>query len=129
MKVTITPPTAALAGTCVIEREPGERAFYGNLHAAGEHVLLAHLKRHLNSLGWDFVKRRMWKDGHMVDECQPYLRERDTRGPRCLAIYNTHFAIRGANDAFNEGKVTLAVVDLGLRLNLGAGSPLPLVTP
>jgi hypothetical protein len=55
----------------------------------------------------------MWRDGHMMDDMQQYLRERDTKG-RCLAIWNGSFAIEGANDILNrEGVVTLAVEDIG----------------
>ena len=78
--------------------------------------MLYHVKGELARQGWDFVKRRMWKDGHLVSELQQYLRERVVkRGARCLAIFNPMWAIEGADDTLRrEGRVTLTVRDIGL---------------
>ncbi len=103
--------------TCTITREPGDKRYYGHVNAAGESNLLLAVKLDLNAQGFDFIKKRMHKDGHLVDDMQQYLRERDTSGERCLAIYNGRFAIEGANDALNRDSVArLKVEDLG-RLN------------
>jgi hypothetical protein len=53
----------------------------------------------------------MWKDGHLVDELQQYLRTRKKgAGKADIYIYSPFWALRGANDDFNEGEVRLAVV-------------------
>jgi len=100
--------------SCVVTRETNDKRYYGTRNAAGESALLYAVKQALNSQGYDFVKKRMWRDGHMVDDMQQYLRERDVRGQRCLAIYNRSFAVEGANDILNrEGVVRLTVTDIG----------------
>ena len=108
MKVELHP------NECVVTREDGDKRYYGTRNAAGESNLLWAIKNELNAQGFDFIKKRMWKDGHMVDDMQQYLRERDTKG-KCLAIYNERFAIEGINDVLNrEGVVTLVVANVGI---------------
>ena len=97
---------------CIVEREAGDKKFYGVRNAAGESAFLHTLKKELNKQGYDFIKKRMWKDGHMMDEIQQYLRERKTVKGRMLCIFNTFWMIRGANEDFNEGKVVLGVDNL-----------------
>tara|TARA_R110000824_G_scaffold214719_1_gene400950 strand:+ start:1364 stop:1693 length:330 start_codon:yes stop_codon:yes gene_type:complete len=96
--------------SCVVTREPDDPKFYGTVGAKGESNLLHALKTKLNDQGFDFIKKRMWKDGHLVDDMQQYLRERVPVNGRQLCIYNDAWAIQGANDPYNEkGDVTLAV--------------------
>jgi len=101
---------------CIVIREPGDPGFYGNLNAAGESKLLHHVKKELNKQGFDFIKKRMWKDGHMVDDMQQYLRERKPVFAdgikRQLCIYSTFWQIRGANDDFNKGRVVFGVENI-----------------
>ena len=107
MKVELT------ATRCTITAEPGDKRHYGTVNAAGESSLLYAVKRELNAQGFDFIKKRMWRDGHMMSDMQQYLRERDSRG-KCIAIYNGRWLIEGANDTLNrEGVVTLIVTDIG----------------
>ena len=102
---------------CVVTKEEGDHKFYGKLYAKGESALLYHIKKELNKQGFDFIKKRMWKDGHMVDDLQQYLRERKFKkvkeGYTCLAIFNSDWAIRGAEEAFNNGEIILTVIDIG----------------
>lgn len=50
----------------------------------------------------------------MVDEMKQYLRERNPRARRVLAIYNDQWNIEGADEIYNrEGAVTLTIADLG----------------
>jgi len=99
--------------TCVITREPNDPKYYGTVNAKGESNLLHAIKTKLNALGYDFIKKRMWKDGHMVDDMQQYLRERKPVNGRQLCIYNDAWAIQGANDPYNEQDVvTLTVHDM-----------------
>jgi hypothetical protein len=98
-------------GTVTFTRETGDPKFYGIREAKGEHALFHYLKMELNKQGNDLIKKRAQKDGHLLgDECQPYLRTRSRKSPgRNCAIYSGFYAIRGANQDWNEGKVTLLV--------------------
>ena len=95
----------------IVIRDKTDPKFYGCYQAKGESSLLHALKKHLNSKGYDLIKKRMWKDGHLVDECQQYLRARRKTGDpeKDIMIYNTFFQIRGANSDFNEGRVILGL--------------------
>jgi len=97
---------------CIVEREPGDPKFHGVVSAAGESRLLHHVKQILNKQGNDLVKKRMWKDGHLVDDMQQYLRTRSPKSPGAhVYILNNRWAIEGAEVDFNErGRVVLAVV-------------------
>jgi len=89
-------------------RESGDPAFYGAQFARGESRLLYQIKTVLNNNGFDLIKKRMWKDGHMVDEMQQYLRVRHKRtdAPH-VAIYSPFWQICGAEQDWNQGKVIL----------------------
>jgi len=108
MKVTM------FSTTCVVKREVGDPKCTGVKNAKGESRLLYHVQKALKKQGYDFVKKRMWKDGHMVDDEQQYLRERNPNiNKRCLAIWNGSWAIAGAEEQFNrEGFTTFNVTDL-----------------
>jgi hypothetical protein len=111
MKVTLT------KSVCIVEREPGDRAIpsrggWANDWHHGESVLLHRVKTELNRQGGDYIKKRMWKDGHLVDDHQQYIRSRSTN-EETIGIYNDHWAIRGAEEDFNAGRAELAVVNLG----------------
>jgi len=82
-------------GTCTVTREDGDPKLYGGSWGSGESQLLYWIKRTLNSCGHDLIKKRMWKDGHMVSDDQLYLR---TRSPRSksphIMIRSGFFALR-----------------------------------
>ena len=70
-----------------------------------------------------WIKREMWRDGHLVSEGAYYLRERRERlvtegaesgiARERLAFHDPHYAIRSAAAAFNAGEpVHLDVADL-----------------
>lgn len=100
--------------SCTVTRESGDpRISGGAFNAAGESRLLYAVKLAINAQGYEFIKKRMWKDGHMVDEMKQYLRERNPRGRRVLVIYNDQWNIEGADETYNRtGSVTLSVEDL-----------------
>jgi hypothetical protein len=113
MKVTID------GNTCIVQREPGDKGFYGQINSAwggGESNLLHHVKLKLIQAGHDLIKKRMWKDGHMVDSDQQYLRARNTKKVKpgdLLYIYDRKWPIRNSAQEYNEGsEVHLAVVTL-----------------
>lgn len=93
---------------CVVTREPGDKKYYGAVNAAGESALLYAVKNILNSQGHHFIKTRMWKHGHLVDDIQQYLYDKVSG----VAIWNNFFSLRGADEDFNEGKVVLCVDNL-----------------
>lgn len=94
-----------------VEREAGDPRFYGVRNAAGESAFLYWLKSILNkNYGFDLIKKRMWKDGHLVSEMQQYLRTRNpkSRFPK-VAFWNDHWQIRGLEEDFNRGKAVLRI--------------------
>jgi hypothetical protein len=96
--------------TLTITREETDKKYYGTLNGAGESKLLHDVKNELNKQGYDLIKKIMWKDGHMVDDMQQYLRTRKKgAGKADIYIYSGFWAIRGANDDFNNGEVVLNV--------------------
>ncbi len=86
--------------TIDVIREDGDPKLYT------DSLLLYKVKQKLNSMGFDFIKKRMWKDGHMVDDDQQYLRDRKHKGHPKMVYWNRH-AVYGAWDDYNKGYVTL----------------------
>ena len=104
MKVTLK------GHACTVVREDGDPHFRGIQNAAGESRLLYHVKRELTRQGYDIIKKRMWRDGHLMADMQQYLRTRCPSTSHCLMIYNPRWAIEGADETLNrEGSVTLRV--------------------
>ena len=97
---------------CIITKEPGDPRFSGRINAAGESRLLYHIKNILNKRGYDLIKKRMQKDGHLMSEMQQYLRTRKKTGTpeKDIYIYNSNWNIEGADDTLNrDGQVILSV--------------------
>ena len=67
--------------------------------------------RALIAAGIPMIRKRMYKDGHMVAEEQHYLRSpRIKRGQPYLMIWNGNYAIEGADTMWNrDGRVLLQV--------------------
>lgn len=99
----------------VAEREPGDPKYYGTQEAKGESALLHAIQQELMAQGHDVIKKRMHKDGHLVDDMKQYLRTRrymdtDSGTPGEFCAHNGHWALRGLNDDWNEtGRAVLAV--------------------
>ena len=57
-------------------------------------------------MGFNFIKKLMWKDGHMVDDNQYYLRAKDgTKGTKGIfCFWDGQFAVRQINQDFNKGQ-------------------------
>ena len=72
------------------------------LEAKGESRLLYYLKNWLNANGWDLIKKRMWRDGHLMDDMQQYLR---SRKGGAVMIYNNRWAIEGIERPWNDGEL------------------------
>ena len=90
------------------QTEPNDPKFYGIINGAGESLLLHHIKKQLNRQGGDYIKKRMWKDGNLVDEMQQYVRSRKLISG-AICIYNGNWAFNCAAEQFNKGEVNLAV--------------------
>lgn len=111
MKVTINYDICCV----VVEREPGDPRFTNGGYAqgnGGESRLLYHVKNVLNKQGFDLIKKRMGKDGHLVNDMQQYLRTRKPSGDpyKDIYIHNGNWAVKGAEVDFNEkGKTVLAL--------------------
>ena len=72
------------------------------------------VKQALKDQGYDVIKKRMWKDGHLVNEFQQYIRTRSGLSKAGeFAIYNSRYAIENAGDAFNLDKEYTFMVVLG----------------
>ena len=83
----------------VIEREESEKIY-------SESRLLHIIKMALIADGHDVIKKRMWKDGHMMggDEMQ-YIRERKWN----WCAFDGDYALRLSYEDYNNGKLTLEV--------------------
>ena len=96
-----------------VEREPGDPKFYDSRSSRGsaESRLLYHVKKKLNSMGYDFIKKRMWKDGHLTDEDQHYIRARKlpVKPGEIYAIYFSAYMLRSAAEDYNAGGVTYRI--------------------
>ena len=109
-----------VGSSCYVYREDGDPIFRPNRsvlswsapgwHGA-ESRLLHHVKRILNQRGYDLIKKRMWRDGHLFgsDETQ-YLRSRDLKMIPSLQVYHSNYATEIAAELFNKlGMVELTV--------------------
>ena len=96
--------------TLTVIREDNDPKYYGTLNGAGESKLLHAIKKELNKQGYDLIKKRMAKDGHLMDDMQQYLRTRKKgAGIADIYIYSGFWAFEGANDRFNRGEVVFNV--------------------
>lgn len=96
------------SGICNVTREVTDKKFKRSGYASAESTFLYHVKQELIKQGYDVIKTRMWKDGHLVDDTQQYIR--DKKG--AFAIYNGSYAIYDAGEEFNtEGEVSLSLVN------------------
>jgi hypothetical protein len=84
--------------TVTVVKEKGDPVFKSTDWALAESTFLYHVKKKLQGAGYDCIKKRMWKDGHMVDDTQQYIRDR--KGEWC--IYNPAYAVYDAGEVFNE---------------------------
>jgi hypothetical protein len=76
-----------------------------------ESRLLHHVLRTLNARGYDLIKKRMWRDGHLCGtEHDQYLRSRHVRGTPSLCLYHADHAVEIAAESYNVlGRVVLRV--------------------
>lgn len=96
---------------CYVTREPGDRRYRKGGRGSAESNFLHHVKQELQKQGHDVIKKRMYKDGHLVDDYQQYIRTRGPSSPKPhIYVSWGQSAIRDAADVFNtEGEVELVV--------------------
>lgn len=99
-------------GHVVLTREDSDPKFHGTACAKGEHALFHLIKKWLNARGFSLIKKRAQNDGHLVgDQYQPYLRSKKVvDGIPNLMIISGLYNLRGANEDWNKGSVTLEVI-------------------
>jgi hypothetical protein len=100
MKVTVEKER----GLVCVTKEKGDPIFRNTGWSDAESTFLYHVKKELESRGYDCIKKRMWKDGHMVDDTQQYIRDRSPDYKWC--IYNDCWTVHDAGMEFNEHGVT-----------------------
>lgn len=91
------------ADVCLITWQKGDRS----ANFWNESRLLHQLKKHLIlTYGLELIKKRMWKDGHMVDQEQQYIRTTHwkSKAPH-ICIYNPNYALYDAGQQFRQAKI------------------------
>jgi len=95
-------------GFCRITREDGDKKVPTQTgwdpqgRSDPNSQFLHRVKQVLNTQGHDVIKKRMWKDGNMVDEIQQYVRSRDVKKSDSFCIFDDLWQIRAAVDVYNE---------------------------
>jgi len=110
--------------TCYFYRQPCDPVFCPNRTGSSwsppgwygaESRLLHHVKLILNHRGYDLIKKRMWKDGHLFGtEHTQYLRSRDIKSTPSLCIYHANSAVEIAAESFNKLSMVELAVEYGL---------------
>jgi hypothetical protein len=92
-------------GICKITKENGDPYFKNTNWSDAESTFLHYVKKELIKQGYDIIKKRMWKDDHMVDDRQQYVRTRKwtvNGNEDEFCIYNNFYSILNAGEEFNE---------------------------
>ena len=91
--------------TLFVCRGKGDKPIYS------ESQLLYRVKLELNKLGYNFIKKLMWKDGHLTSEGQHYLRARKVpvKHGEIESIWDTNYQVRDAAKDYNAGGVTYRI--------------------
>jgi hypothetical protein len=72
---------------------------------AAESRLLHMMKVKLNARGNEFIKKLMWRDGHLTDDHRSYLRTKGPKSPGLHAmIHHERYEVEIAAELFNDGK-------------------------
>lgn len=87
--------------TCRLTKEKGDPTYHTSEWGTAESRLLYHVKNKLNAQGHDLIKKRAWKDGHLVDDHMLYLRSRHVKNTPYMYIYNPSTSY-DAGEEFNK---------------------------
>lgn len=96
-------------GYVTFHRDKTDPRLYGTRFAKGEHGLMHRIAKWLNARGFDVIKKRAQDDSHMIgDQYQPYIRcRKPRRSVPHIYVWSGFYALRGANEDWNRGRVTL----------------------
>lgn len=94
---------------CQVIKEQGDPRYTHGGWGDAESRFLYHVLKALKAQGYDVIKKRMWRDGHMVDSTQQYIRTRefldtpkDAEGE--FAIHSQGYALYDLGEEFNALK-------------------------
>ncbi|HDY88033.1 MAG TPA: hypothetical protein ENH82_07980 [bacterium] len=90
-----------------IIKEDTDKKYYS------ESLLWHDIKKKLQETGYDVIKRLMWKDGHMTDERNYYIRDRKWN----YCIIDNDVYIRDMVNSFNDGLLSLYQIDWDAGVN------------
>lgn len=95
--------------TCKVTKEAGDPRFTRSNWSLPESTFLYRVLQELKKQGYDVIKKRMVKDGHMVDDTQQYIRTRNYMKiseptPGEFAIFSHVYAMVDLGEEFNKLK-------------------------
>ncbi len=91
-------------GLLIVTRDPGVKGPWK------ESTFFYHLAHRLNEMGFDVIRKRMWRDGHLTASFRQYVRSRDWEWCVC----DDNYMLRDVCADFRkDGEVALRVEPLG----------------
>ena len=84
---------------CKVLKEKDDSKFRHSGWTSAESTFLYHVLQSLKSQGYNVMKKRMWKDGHLVCDHQQYIRTKKISGG--FFIYNDEYSISDLGLEFN----------------------------
>jgi hypothetical protein len=90
--------------TCFVEKEIGDKRFSHSGYAEAESTFFFNVLQILKAQGYDVIKKRMAKDGCLVDDTQQWIRTRkfDDKNPDGFALFNSRYALEDLGLEFNK---------------------------
>lgn len=103
MRVSINQIEAFKRGGMYIEvvHEPNDP------RPSNESHLLHMIKKNLIAQGFDVIKKRMWKDGHMVADACQYIRSRNMKDPNAFMCWDDQYAVRDLAQDYRENGIVM----------------------
>lgn len=94
------------SGTMTITLESGDNKNWS------DSTMLYHVKQTLQKMGYDVIKKRMWKDGHMVDDEQQYIKTRSHKVDKdSFCAWQVYYSVRTMADENKKyGSIELAMM-------------------
>ena len=86
-------------------KEKGDKTYRDSGWSSAESKFLYDVLQILKARGMDCIKKRMWKDGHMKDDTQQYIRDR--KGEWCM--YNPSYDVFDIGLLFNDSDIVKLV--------------------
>ena len=86
---------------CRVTKTEGDPRFTSSNWSDDESVFLYHVKQELIKQGYDVIKKRMHKDGHLVANEKQYIRSRKL-DENSFCIFNDRYDIVSAGAEFNK---------------------------